>query len=55
MNNFKIKRAIMCTDLKSLYASCECVERNLDSMIAKLLVAASNRGGGVLFWQLIQS
>ena len=34
---------IMAIDLKSFYASCECVERGLDSMDAYLVVADGGR------------
>ena len=29
-NNLYVKRNIMCIDLKSFFASCECVDRGLD-------------------------
>ncbi len=37
------KRIYMCIDLKSFYASVECVERGLDPMKAKLIVADPSR------------
>ena len=37
------KRTYMCIDLKSFYASVECVERGLDPMKAKLVVADPSR------------
>ena len=36
----------ICIDLKSFYASVECVYRNLDSLKTKLVVADESRGGG---------
>ena len=30
MEELKMKRNIMCIDLKSFFASCECVDRGLD-------------------------
>ena len=38
-----IKKAYLCIDLKSFYASVECVERGLDPMKANLVVADSER------------
>ena len=38
----------LCIDLKSFYASCECVERGLDPMKAKLVVADPARGRGAI-------
>ena len=38
----------ICIDLKSFYASVECVERGLDPMKAKLVVADPERGGGTI-------
>ena len=38
----------LCIDLKSFYASVECVYRNLDSLKTKLVVADSSRGGGTI-------
>lgn len=38
----------MCIDLKSFYASVECVYRNLDSLKTKLVVADESRGGGTI-------
>lgn len=37
------QRKYLCIDLKSFYASVECVERGLDSMTAKLIVADMER------------
>lgn len=38
------ERSYLCIDLKSFYASVECVERGLDPMTANLAVADPNRG-----------
>lgn len=37
------KRIYMCMDLKSFFASAECVERGLDPMTTKLVVADPSR------------
>lgn len=42
------ERMYVCIDLKSFYASCECVERGLDPMKAKLVVADPARGKGAI-------
>ena len=42
------ERMYVCIDLKSFYASCECVERGLDPMKAKLVVADPARGRGAI-------
>ena len=39
MNN----RIFLCIDLKSFYASVECIERGLDPMTTNLLVADASR------------
>lgn len=41
-------RVYMCIDLKSFYASVECVDRGLDSMKTDLVVADQTRGSGAL-------
>lgn len=38
----------MCIDLKSFYASVECVERGLDALKARLVVADPSRGRGAI-------
>ena len=38
----------LCIDLKSFYASCECVERGLDPFKINLVVADPTRGGGAI-------
>ncbi len=40
------ERIYFCIDLKSFYASVECVERGLDPMQANLAVADPARGSG---------
>ena len=47
MNELKINRNIVCIDLKSFFASCECVERNLDPFKTPLVVAEPNRNGAI--------
>ena len=42
------ERIYFCIDLKSFYASVECVERGLDPMQANLAVADPARGSGTL-------
>ena len=42
------ERACLCIDLKSFYASVECVERGLDPMSTDLVVADPERGGGTI-------
>lgn len=44
MNN----KIYLCIDLKSFYASVECVERGLDPFKINLVVADSTRGGGAI-------
>ena len=39
-------RVYLCIDLKSFYASVECVERNLDPLKYNLVVADKSRGRG---------
>lgn len=38
----------ICIDLKCFYASCECVDRNLDPFETSLVVADSTRGNGAI-------
>ena len=38
----------LCIDLKSFYASVECVDRGLDPLKANLVVADPSRGGGAI-------
>lgn len=42
------KRRYLCIDLKSFYASVECVERGLDPMTARLVVADPERGANTI-------
>ena len=44
----KWPRSFVCIDLKSFYASVECVERGLDPMTTDLVVADPTRGGGTI-------
>ena len=39
----EMKRVYMCIDLKSFYASVECVERKLDPLKTNLVVADTSR------------
>lgn len=41
-------RVYLCIDLKSFYASVECVERGLDPFEINLVVADPDRGGGAI-------
>ena len=41
-------RHIMCIDLKSFFASCECIERGLDPFKVPLVVANKNQGNGAI-------
>ena len=47
-NNLYIKRNILCIDLKSFFASCECVEKNLDPYTTPLVVSNPTQGSGAL-------
>lgn len=42
------ERTYMCIDMKSFFASVECVERGLNPMEAKLVVADETRGAGTI-------
>ena len=42
------ERNILCIDLKSVFASVECVERNLDPFTTPLIVADPSRKGGAI-------
>ena len=42
------ERAYVCIDLKSFYASVECVDRGLDPFCANLVVADPSRGSGAI-------
>ncbi len=41
-------RAIICIDLKTFFASVECVERGLDPFTTNLVVADESRGNGTI-------
>lgn len=43
----RMDRNIICIDLKSFFASCECIERNLDPFTTPLVVAEPNRQGAI--------
>ena len=43
-----MKKIYLCIDLKSFYASVECVERGLDPFEINLVVADASRGGGAI-------
>ena len=43
-----VEKTYLCIDLKSFYASCECVERGLDSLSTNLVVADPSRGQGAI-------
>ena len=48
MDGMYVKRNIMCIDLKSFFASCECVERGLDPFKVPLVVANKKQGNGAI-------
>src|SRR5690554_6134342 len=43
---YQLNKTILCIDLKSFYASVECVLRGLDPFKTPLVVADKSRGGG---------
>ena len=43
-----MNRNILCIDLKSFFASCECIERKLDAFTTPLVVADISRGEGAM-------
>ncbi len=43
-----MNRNILCIDLKSFYASVECIEKGLDPFTTPLVVANKNQGGGAI-------
>ena len=47
MENIYIKRNILCIDLKSFFASVECVERHLDPYTTPLVVCDPTRDGAI--------
>lgn len=48
MNDYYIKRNIIAIDLKSFFASAECVDRGLDPFTTPLVVADPGRGDGAI-------
>lgn len=48
MKDIYIKRNFLCIDLKSFFASCECLERNKDPFKYPLVVANPNQGNGAI-------
>ena len=42
------ERHFLCIDLKSFFASCECIERGLDPFTTPLVVANKNQGQGAI-------
>ena len=44
----KMQRVYLCIDLKTFYASVECVERGLDPFSTNLVVADPTRGKGAI-------
>lgn len=48
MENVYLNRNFLCIDLKSFFASCECLERHLDPFKTPLVVANSNQGQGAI-------
>ena len=48
MSSIDIKRKIIAIDLKSFFASCECLERNLDIYTTPLIVCSNNKGAMTL-------
>lgn len=48
MDQIFIKRNILCIDLKSFFASCECIQKGLDPFTYPLVVANPNQGNGAI-------
>ena len=48
MEELYLHRHFLCIDLKSFFASCECLERNLDPFTYPLVVANKNQGNGAI-------
>lgn len=44
----RINRHILCIDLKSFFASCECIDKNLDPFTTPLVVANPTQGNGAM-------
>ena len=43
-----MERHVLCIDLKSFFASVECVERHIDPFKVNLVVANPNQGNGAI-------
>lgn len=48
MNSVYLNRHFLCIDLKSFFASCECLDKNLDPFKTPLVVANPNQGNGAI-------
>lgn len=48
MENVYLNRNFLCIDLKSFFASCECIDRGLDPFTYPLVVANPNQGSGAI-------
>lgn len=48
MNNIYLNRHFLCIDLKSFFASCECIDRGIDPFTYPLVVANPNQGNGAI-------
>ena len=48
MDNLFKERHILCIDLKSFFASCECVKKGVDPFNYPLVVANPNQGDGAI-------
>ena len=48
MEQVYLHRNFLCIDLKSFFASCECIERGLDPFCYPLVVANPNQGNGAI-------
>lgn len=48
MDNVYLNRHFLCIDLKSFFASCECLERKLDPFTYPLVVANPHQGNGAI-------
>ena len=48
MENYNQKRNILCIDLKSFFASCECIDRGLDPFKVPIVVANPKQGNGAI-------
>ena len=48
MESYNQKRNILCIDLKSFFASCECIDRGLDPFKVPIVVANPKQGNGAI-------